>query len=328
MRVDCEGCAGCCIDWRALAPDGVALDHERRGDYAPLDDAYNLVPLSSDEVRTFLRHGLGDAMTPRLFVADDAESTSDVVTTSDVVSTSDVVTTSEADTPSDDRTVTVDGYDLAAVDGRPAFLVGLRTAPKPVAPFGADPAWLPTCVFLDPATLQCRIHGDERYPETCATYPAANLALDRETECERVEGTFGGTRLVDADVEERTAGRLRGLGALGGTVFVHPAPARLEGRVDRIADGSPTAGDRAEFVAVAAASSPGTPAVDDDRYEAAREQVLAAASWVGAAIDEWRRRAAGEPPDPSLGEAVEEHRGAPRTPGWDDAAVGVRGDDE
>lgn len=29
MDVNCEGCAGCCIDWRALSPEDT--DHERRG---------------------------------------------------------------------------------------------------------------------------------------------------------------------------------------------------------------------------------------------------------------------------------------------------------
>lgn len=143
MRVDCEDCAGCCLDWRALAPDDVDLDHERRGRYRPIDDAYNLAVLTRDDVRTFLDAGLADAMTPRLFHAD-------------------------GDAPA----VSIDGYDLAAVDGRPVFLVGLRKPPKPVAPFGTDGAWLPTCAFLDPDTLQCRLHDAELYPADCAAYPA------------------------------------------------------------------------------------------------------------------------------------------------------------
>jgi hypothetical protein len=284
MEVDCEGCAGCCVDWRGVAPEGVELDHERRGGLVPLDDAYNLVPLSSDEVRAFLREGFGDAMSPRLF---------------------------ESDGPS----VDVDGHDLAAVDGRPAFLIGLRKPPKPVGPFDTDPAWLSTCVFLDPATLQCRIHGDDRYPEACARYPGGNLALDAETECERVEAAFGGERLLDDDPAD--AEPLLGVGALGATVFAHPDPDRLAGRVERIVDGHPTAEDRAEFLAVAAASRPGALAVDEGRYEAARERALTADSWVGGAIEAWRRRAGAEAPDPSLGERIEARRGAPETPGWD-----------
>lgn len=285
MRVDCEGCAGCCIDWRAVAPDAVDLDHERRGGLVPLDDTYNLVPLSSDEVRAFVRAGVGDAMTPRLFDAREGPS------------------------------VSVDGHDIAAVGDRPAFFVGLRKSPKPVGPFGQDPAWLPSCVFLDPETLQCRIHGEDRYPDACGTYPADNLALDAETECERVETAFGGNRLLDGDPGDATP--LLGTGALGATVFAHPDADRLSGRVDRIADGNPTAEDRAEFLAVAAASRPGSLDIDTDRYETAREAVLDADSWVGRAIAEWNRRADTDDPDPALGRDVEERLDAPETPGWD-----------
>lgn len=285
MRVDCAGCAGCCIDWRAVAPDAVDLDHERRGGLVPLDDTYNLVPLSSDEVRAFARAGLGDAMTPRLFAAREGPS------------------------------VSVDGHDVAAVGGRPAFFVGLRKPPKPVAPFGLDPAWLPSCVFLDPETLQCRVHGDDRYPDACGTYPADNLALDAETECERVETAFGGERLLDSDPGDATP--LLGTGALGATVFAHPDADRLAGRVDRIAAGEPTVEDRAEFVGVAAASRPGSLDVDADRYETARETVVETDSWVGRAIAEWKRRAEADAPDPELAGDIEERRGAPETAGWD-----------
>ncbi|WP_254838945.1 YkgJ family cysteine cluster protein [Natronomonas marina] len=282
MELDCEGCAGCCVDWRPLAPESVDLDHERRGRFDPLDDAYNLVPLSSDEVRRFVRDGLGDALTPRLFSAEAGS-------------------------------VRVDGHDLAAVDGRPAFLVGLRKVPKPVAPFGTDPSWLSACVFLDPSTLQCRIHGGARYPDACGTYPADNLAVGAGTECERVETAFGGNRLLDGDPEGATP--LLGAGALGATVFAHPDPDRLEGRVDRVVAGETTPADRAEFVAVAAASRPGGLEVDGDRYETARKRVLEADSWVGRAIEAWTERAGGDA-DPGLG-ALEEQRGAPATPGWD-----------
>ena len=283
MDVDCEGCAGCCIDWRAVAPAGVDLDHERRGRLVPLDDAYNLVPLSSDEVRAFVRAGLGDAMTPRLFGGDE-------------------------------RTVTVDGRELAAVDGRPAFLVGLRKPPKPVGPFGLEAAWLPTCAFLDPATLQCRLHGGDRYPDACDRYPGDNLALDAETECERVEAAFGGERLLEADPGD--ADPLLGPGAPGATVFAHPDPGRLTGRVDRVARGAPMPADRAEFVAVAAASRPGTLEVDGDRYASARRAALSADSWVGAAVETWERLAGEAPADPALADDVEDARGAPGTPGW------------
>lgn len=291
MEVNCEGCAGCCVDWRPLVEEPPTFEH--RGRYEPLDDAYNLVPLTGDEVRGFLADGLGDALTPRLFRAEDG--------------------------------VVVDGHSLAAVDGGPAFYVGLRTAPKPVGPFDTEPSWLPTCVFLDPQTLQCRVHGDERYPETCATYPGENLALDHETECERVEGRFGGERLLDDDPPEDVGPRAA---AVGGSVFVHPAPDRLTGRVGRLAAGEPTPADRAEFVAVAAGSRPGSSSVDRERYEQARERALAADSWVGRAVDDWTERAARAEatdgtddtdvdPDPSIASAVEEDRGAPSTPGWE-----------
>lgn len=284
MEVDCEGCAGCCLDWRSIAPEDVSLDHERRGSLAPLDDAYNLVPLSSDEVRAFLRAGFGDAMTPRLFADADG--------------------------------VTIDGHAVAAVADRPAFVIGLRASPKPVAPFGLDATWLRACVFLDPTTLQCRIHGSDRYPDTCETYPANNLALDVEAECERVERAFGGERLLDDDPAGATP--LLGVGALGATVFAHPAPDRLSGVVSRIATGAPTPSDRAEFVAVAAASRPGSADVDSQRYEAALETALEADSWVGRSVTAWSQCfERGDEAEPALAEHIEVAAGAPETSGWE-----------
>ncbi len=41
------------------------LDRERRGPYDPLDDAYDLVALTRDEVQAFLDADTGDAMGPR-----------------------------------------------------------------------------------------------------------------------------------------------------------------------------------------------------------------------------------------------------------------------
>ncbi|MFC6952624.1 YkgJ family cysteine cluster protein [Halorubellus litoreus] len=313
MRVNCEGCAGCCVDWRALSatPD----DHERVGPERPLDDVYNLVPLTRDEVRDFVNAGFGDALTPRLWERDPE---------------------SDGEGAGDDgasgRSVEVDGFDVAAIAGRPAFFVGLRKPPKPVAPVGADEAsWLPTCAFLDPETLQCRIHDDDLYPDECATYPGRNLLMAVESVCERVEREFGapGDRLVEDSVPE-DAEPLFGPQALGGKVFAHPDPDALADRVYRIAAGEATADDRAEFVGTAAAASPGMLARNDDAYERYRDRALDADSWVGAAIDDWEARAAnatagsdaaGDDPtanaDPGLGERVEEDRDAPETPGWE-----------
>ena len=293
MEVDCEGCAGCCLDWRPLAPDD--LDHERRGPYRPLDDTYNLAPVTADEVRTFLDRGYTAALTPRLFRTDDGPH------------------------------VTVGDVELAAVGDRPAFLVGLRKVPKPVAPFDTDPAWLDTCAFLDPATLQCRIHGEDAYPDTCATYPGSNLELGVETECERVERVHGGERLLE-DTPPEDATPAFGPGALGTRVFAHPDPDRIADAVERLAAGDPTGADRAEFVAVAAASAPGTAAVSDERYERALERIREARSWLDDAIAEWteradtRRDADGDEettPDPAVARDVEDARGAPGTPGWE-----------
>ncbi|MFB6150805.1 MAG: YkgJ family cysteine cluster protein [Haloarculaceae archaeon] len=318
MEVNCEGCAGCCLDWRPLAGEGHTDDDRpggRGGRYRPLDDTYNLAPVSRDEVSAFLDRGLAGALTPRLFRTAEGPH------------------------------VTVDGVDLAALDGRPAFVVGLRKVPKPVAPLGADPAWLPTCVFLDPTTLQCRVHDADHYPETCATYPGSNLAVGAETECERVERAGGGDRLLDDDPPDDAA-PLFGPAAVGTRVFAHPDAERIADAVGRLADGAPTRADRAEFVAVAAAASPGTLAVNEDRYEAAKARALDATSWVDGAVDEWAERAPdsaalpggrtgvdgdsearsvpetpgvdGEArPDPSLAREVEDGRGAPGTPGWE-----------
>lgn len=283
MEVNCAGCAGCCIDWRALASS--EIDHERRGPREPIDDAYNLVPLTRDDVRGFVDAGLGDAMTPRLWAADSG--------------------------------VEIDGTTLAAIDGKPAFFVGLRKPPKPVKPFDTPSEWLPTCVFLDPTTLQCRIHGSEIYPEECAEYPGHNLALSAETECERVEAAFGGERLLDRAVPDELSGLLLGPQALGQKLFVHPDPDELDGMIERLRAGKSTDGDRAAFVAWASASAPGTTTHSRERYERDRMRVLETTSWVGESITEWERRA-GDDPEPALARAIEETRGAPETPGWDD----------
>ncbi|MFB6155492.1 MAG: YkgJ family cysteine cluster protein [Haloferacaceae archaeon] len=289
MEVNCEGCAGCCLDWRPLSEE--SLDHERRGSRRPLDDTYNHVPLTRDEVDAFLESGLGDVLVPRLWRAE-----------------------------SPGETVTVDGVDVVGIDGRPVFFVGLRKVPKPVAPFGAGATWLDTCTFLDPETLQCRIHGGDLYPGECGDYPGHNLALDRETECERVERVHGGERLLDDAPPEGTGGLLLGPHAVGAKVFVHPDPARLDGVVERAEAGALTAADRAEFAAVAAASHPGSTEVDEERYVRAREAALAADSWGGAVGDRWadvadeRGTAAGV--DPADASAAEKREGAPETPGW------------
>jgi Fe-S-cluster containining protein len=286
MEVNCEGCAGCCLDWRPLSPE--PLDHERRGRRVPLDDAYNLVPLTRDETARFVEAGYGDALTPRLF----------------------------APAGGDDR-VRLGGHDVAAVDGRPAFFVGLRTTPKPVAPFGGDRRWLDACVFLDPDTLQCRIHGDRLYPGECADYPGHNLALDRETECERVERVHGGDRLRDRS-DPPTSHLSLGPGALGAKVFAHPRPGRLDGPVERLVAGRATAADRATFVASAVASTPGSLAVDAARLDALTERVRTASSWVSEAAAA-RRDRAGPPGEraPEPDRRVEDRAGAPPTPGWD-----------
>ncbi|QZX98236.1 YkgJ family cysteine cluster protein [Halobaculum rubrum] len=292
MEVNCEGCAGCCLDWRPLgAPD----DREREGRYRALDDTYHLVPLSRDEIREFVESGLGDALVPRLFAAEG------------------------------DRTATIDGHEVAAIGGRPTFLVGIRKLPKPVAPFDGERVWLDTCAFLDPDTLKCRIHGTDRYPDRCRTYPGHNLELDAETECERVERVHGdaGERLVDDAVPEELPPPPLGRGALGSTVFLHHDPDALadSGAVGRLVDGAATPADRATFVAAAAASAPGTAAVNADRYDRARARVLAADSWVGAADDEWRAAAetrgaaVADAPDP---DRVEVARGAPETTDWNE----------
>ncbi|MFC3477807.1 YkgJ family cysteine cluster protein [Halobacterium litoreum] len=288
MEVDCENCAGCCVDWRALADVPERANHERRGPQEPLDDAYNLVPLTREDVRAFLDAGLGDAMTPRLWTAREGPS------------------------------VDVQGREVAAIEGKPAFFVGLRKPPKPVAPFGADPHWLPSCAFLDPETLKCRIHDSNVYPEECAEYPGHNLALGVATECERVEARVGGERLLDDEPPEDLSSLLFGPQAVGEKVFAYPDPGGLpDGVLDRLAAGDLTDRDRAHFVAVAAASAPGTTAVEPERRRNAFETARDAESWVGEAVREWARRADRDEPDPGLGEVVEDARGAPETPGWD-----------
>jgi Fe-S-cluster containining protein len=287
MEVNCEGCAGCCIDWRAIAPD--PSDHERRGPRKPLDDAYNLVPLTRDDARDFLDAGLTDALTPRLW--------------------------------RDEGGVEIDGVPLAAIDGNPAFFLGLRKPPKPVGPFEIDPTWLPTCVFLDPTTLQCRIHDEETYPTECSEYPGHNLELEQETECERVEAAFGGERLSDDESPRDLSGFLLGPQVVGQKVFVFPDTARLEGVVARVAADELTPEDRALFVAAAVSAAPGTTTIERSRFESALDDAREADSWAGGAITDWEERAgeSGErAPDPELARQLEDERGAPETPGWDE----------
>ncbi|WP_458188907.1 YkgJ family cysteine cluster protein [Haladaptatus sp. NG-WS-4] len=292
MEVNCEGCAGCCIDWRAIAP--TVSDHERRGPRTPLDDSYNLVPLTRGDAQAFLDAGLADALTPRLWA--------------------------------DESGVVVDGVKLAAIEGKPAFFLGLRKPPKPVAPFGTDesdgsdadaisPVWLPTCVFLDPRTLRCRIHDEDVYPMECAEYPGHNLKLGQQTECERVEEAFGGERLLDGEPPRALSGLLLGPQAIGEKVFVYPDPDDLEGVVDRLLADELTDEDRARFVAAAIAGRPGTTGTNRETYDAVRKRALEADSWAGRAIAEWETMTDDEP-NPSVARRVEDGHGAPPTHRW------------
>ncbi|MGQ4556370.1 YkgJ family cysteine cluster protein [Halobellus sp. GM3] len=289
MKTNCEGCAGCCVDWRPIAD--APSDHERRGPGEPLDDAYNFVALTRDEVARFVERGLGDVLTPRLWRVD--EETAGVV---------------------------VDGVRVAALAGYPAFFVGFRKPPKPIGPFGTARRWLSTCAFLDPDTLQCRIHDRDTYPDECASYPGHNLALDAETECERVEAEYGGERLLDDEAEGHD-GLMLGPQAVGAKVFAYPDPEELTGIVERLRRGELTETDRAAFVGVAAGSKPGSLSVDEERAATATADVLDADSWAGRAIRQWAD-AAGDvgsaADDHPSGDAVEASRGAPQTPGWDD----------
>ncbi|EMA60328.1 YkgJ family cysteine cluster protein [Halorubrum lipolyticum] len=295
MELRCEGCAGCCVDWRPLAPEAAGSD--RAGDRPPLDDVYGLAPLTRDEVAAFLDDGLGDALVPRLF--EPAER---------------------------DATVSIDGVEVAAARDRPVFVVGLRKPPKPVAPIGTDERrWLDACVFLDPATLQCRIHGGDLYPRTCSTYPGHNLELGAKTECERVEDGGGGDRLLDDEVPDDLPAPAFGPQALGSTVFGYPDPDDLDGVVDRIRTDSLTADDRARFVGAAVGSRPGSLSVDRDRMAEARARARDADSWAGRAIREWTERASADGDPVALDSDDREHlvreleddAGAPGTPGWE-----------
>lgn len=292
MELDCAGCAGCCVDWRPLNPAAAGTD--RTGDRHPLDDSYDLVPLTRDEVAAFLADGLADVLKPRLFTP----------------------------APTDDSVV-LDGVDVAAVGGRPVFVVGLRKPPKPVAPVGTDTIrWLDACVFLDPTTLQCRIHDTDRYPRACATYPGHSLELDAETECERVEAAGGGDRLLDDTPPADTPPLPFGPHAAGATVFAYPTPEDLAGSIDRLQSGTETAADRARFIGAVVGSHPGSFTVDRDRAAAARETARTADSWAGRAIRAWRERAGpdGEPTTvdrDALVRRLEADAGAPETPGWD-----------
>ncbi|WP_138007942.1 YkgJ family cysteine cluster protein [Halalkalirubrum salinum] len=287
MDVNCEGCAGCCIDWRPIADVPPSAEHG--SDRPPIDDTYNLAPLRSGEARSLVDAGYGDAMTPRLFEAGP-----------------------------DDDSVRVDGVALAAIGNRPVFYLGLRKPTKAVAPFDGERRWLPACCFLDPETLQCRIHDSELYPNTCRVYPGYNLQLERETECERVETSIGGPkRLLDstppADADPTFSA------AIGTTVFAYPDPDELSGIVSRLAAAELTDDDRTRFVGVACGSSPGTIEINEAAADRYRELAAAADSWVGRSIQTWDDRADTSGSAATIEEpgAIETADGAPETPGWD-----------
>lgn len=284
MEVNCEGCAGCCLDWRPLTESDSL--HDRGGPGDPLDDAYNLVPLTRDDVRAFVAEGLADATMPRLWTVETGG-------------------------------VTVDGYRLAALDDRPVFYLGLQTPPKPVAPFDTAPRWLNACIFLDPRTLQCRIHEADIYPAECSAYPGHNLALGAETECERVEASTGSQRLVDGDAPEDLGPTVLGPAAVGHRLFVVPDIGMVEGLIDDVKKSRLSQSDRAKFVATAAASAPGTTSIDEERYDTVRNRAARADSWAGAAIELWHRHADQGDPGPNRASTLEDALGAPSTPGWE-----------
>lgn len=287
MKGHCEECAGCCIDWRSLSP--IELDHERRDEWEPIDDHYNFVSLTRDDVEEFTRAGLTDALTPRLWY---------------------------------DRTdcapVTIDGTPIASIDGKPVFFLGLRKVSQPVNPFGNPRTWLPTCVFLDPTTLQCRIHDLDQYPTNCREYPAHNLYLEIETECERVERAGGGDRLINRSVSELPPGLVLGLQAIGYKVFVHPELERYTGVIEHLQTNLLTSVERASFIAAALASSPGSTDHEMDRYRSILETIAATSSWVSDMISYWQQLAGttGEAVVDPITDIVYENDDVPGTPGW------------
>lgn len=294
MELSCQGCAGCCIDWTPLAPQ--ITRPERTGPQSPLDAIDNFVPLRGEEVRSYIAAGHGGALVPRLWTVTEDSDTSPA-------------------------TVEIDGYQLAAVADRPVFYVGLRKVPKPVAPFDHERTWLRTCVFLDPSTLQCRIHDTEFYPAACAAYPGHNLLLDQETECERVERATGDQRLLDPTPPDDIDAPAVGPQALGARLFAHPDPEMLSGTVDRIASGTATPSDWRSFIAVAAGSSPGTLAINDPWRTTAREQLRQTESWVDQLLAYWSERAGaiGTPTD-DVQLTPETRDPPPEVPGWDTTA--------
>lgn len=280
MEVDCEGCAGCCLDWRSLVED--PSTHERDGNRTPIDDMYNFVPLTRDEVQAFYEHDLTDALVPRLWYDDDG--------------------------------LDIDKYSIATINNHPVFYLGPAKPSKPVAPFNSPSTWLPTCVFLDPETLQCRIHNSELYPAECAEYPGHNLDLGVETECERVEASFGGSRLLDDSVPEDMSELLLGPQAIGQKIFMHPDAERLTDILPRVEAGEVTHDDTVEFVAAALAGSPGMTSVDIDRYNNLKEEIQQSKSWAGKAIESWEALQRTHDPNTTLAKTVESN--APPTPGW------------
>lgn len=288
VELNCQECAGCCIDWHSVVPDREFTDTTFEG-YTPYDSRDKFVTVSSDEVRKFIQSGYGDGLIPRLFQPTDNQL----------------------------GCMTIDGVELASIDSQPVFLMGLRSTRKPVAPFGLDPSWLPTCIFLDPDSLQCRIHNSKVYPDTCARYPADNLYFDAETECERVEQIFGEDRLLEHD--DSSPRPTIGPGSVGGTVFLHPKPERLDGLIKPLLEDPAVEPGRIEFSAVAAASAPGVDHIDQERYEQVHSQLSGSTSWISEVADRWKQiYEMGKPTDHAETLDVEVPTGAPPTPGWNE----------
>ncbi len=286
MKLNCKECAGCCIDWRSMASKNIDMNHEWRGKYKPIDNTYNLVVLTKDDIVNLLQSGYVDSMTPRLFYSSK-------------------------------KSIEINGISIASIDEKPIFFIGIRKVKKPVSPFGKDSRWLPSCIFLDPSNLQCRIHDSEIYPESCFNYPKNNIALDLETECERVEKNFNQRRLKNEEGIKETSNVFFGPEVIGHKIFVYQNKNELSNIINDIKKNNLDKKQRYKFIATAIASSPGSTTINKKKFQEALSKAYESESWINDTINDWKQRKQNEKPNPKKSGIVETKRGAPKTPGWD-----------
>jgi len=208
-----------------------------------LDDAYDLVPLTRDEIAGFVDDGLGDVLVPRLF--EPAEG---------------------------DSAVRIDGVDIAAAGDRPVFAIGLRKPPN------RSRRSAPTSIAgSTPASSSTRPRSSAGFTATSATRePARRIQLTTSNWTPRPSASASRPPAVataSSTTRSPTTPR-RPCSAPRGRRdrLCAPRPQRSRRRDRPDPRGAAHPDDRARFVGAAVGSSPGSLSVDRDRMAEARSR--------------------------------------------------------